>query len=332
MVGIPQKKFDKINFIYRDEKGIHSSYMYFRGLKTALERNKLLYYAYDVHSSIKPDMDALLKYPILCITGSQVPVFDLVKIINQKQFIAEINSESLDTRQGDLRQDLYLPVKERSNHFDIYFTPFEIDIDRYWGKPCYWLPSWVHTEVLDEITDPVFNKLGFVGRRWRREEFFLQDKNKIILAQNTIPKNDAYENAAELCKLINKFKILVNPISSISLGMTGKTWEYMACKRMCLCYLNETWMFKTKKLFKSNKDIVYFKSFEEMEAQYNYFINRPEKLKDIALSGYHIVRQFHNADQRAKRLAEIVLHHANGGRIKPEWNSAGSIMPVKTRK
>ncbi len=326
---IRKKKYDKINFVYRDEKSVHSPYMYFRGLKTALERNGLLYYAYDVYGNKALDTQALLKYPILCITGSHEPIFNIVKIINNQQFVAEINPESLHTRQGNLDNAYYDTVKERLDYFDIYFTPAEVDLDSYWGKPSYWLPSWAHTEILDDISVPVCDKLGFIGLRRERSDFLSQDKNKIILAENTIPKNDSLENVVELCKLINKFKILLNPVSARVMAMTGKTYEYMACKRMCLCYLNESWMFKTKLFFEDNRDIVFFETFEEMEDKYKYYINNEKQLNEISLAGYEHVRRFHNADLRAKRLAEIVLHHANGGKFNPEYNDVESFISGK---
>jgi len=325
-------KYDKINFLYRDEKGIHSPYMYFRGLKTALERNGLLYYAYDVKGVSPLNMEALLKYPILCVTGSHEPLFEIVSKVGNHQFMAEINPESLSTRQLDMKNEMSELVAERSEFFEIYFSGIELDLDSYWGKPCYWLPAWVHTEVLDDIFPPTSNELCFIGRKWRRDDFFSQDKKGMISLYNTDPKEDSLENLFELGKLINRFKILLNPISSITTAMTGKTYEYMACKRMCLCYLNESWMYKTKELFEDGKDVVFFKTFEGMEDKYNYYINNEKKRAKIALAGYKKVRRFHNADLRARRLAQIVLHHANGGKFMPEFNDISRFNNTKGSK
>lgn len=316
-------RYDKVNFVYRNPSSIHSAYMYFRGLKTALERNGLLYYSYDVSGSERLDLNALLKYPMLCITGSHKPVFDVVQLVNGKQFTAEINSESLHTAQGDMDDIYYDSVRDKSNYFDMYFTPAEIDLNSYFGKPCYWMPSWVHVELLDDISPSIYDKLGFIGYvgGGGREEFFAKDKNRILLLANTVPCKDALENTIELCKLINKFKILVTPMGVRFMGMTGKTYEYMACKRLCLCYLNEINMFKTKLLFEDGKDIVFFKTFEEMEEKYNYYIKNQEAANKIALAGYYKVRTFHNADVRAKRFAKLVLHHANGGKYDVSFNN-----------
>ena len=323
------KKYDKINFLYRDEKGIHSPYMYFRGLKAALERNGLLYYAYDVKGEIPLNSKALLKYPILCVTGSHQPIFDIVGKVDKQQFIAELNTESLKTRQIDMKNEMHDLLAERSDFFEIYFSGAELDLDSYWGKPCYWLPSWAHTEVLDDLAPPVSDQLCFIGRKWRREDFFSQDRKNLISLHNTETKNDSLENLIELGKLINKFKILLNPISSISTAMTGKTYEYMACKRMCLCYLNDAWMFKTKELFEDGKDIVFFKTYDEMVDKYNYYIKNEKNRAKIALAGYKNVRRYHNADLRAIRLAKLVLHHANGGKFMPEFNEISRFNNTK---
>ena len=117
----------------------------------------------------------------------------------------------------------------------------------------------------------------------------------------------------EYVKLINKFKVLVSPMGATTKGMVGKALEFMACKRLCLCYLNEEAMFNSRWLFEDGKDLIYFRNFKEMEEKYTFCIQHPDKAAEITLSGYNKVRKFHNADVRAKRLAEIVLHHANGG-------------------
>lgn len=118
--SVNSRNYDKINFIYRDEKSLYSSYNYFRGLKTALQRNGLLYYAYNVYSNEQVNLKELLKYPILCITGSNEPIFEVVQAVNNKQFMAEINPESLYLRDGS-QPDYSCMVKERSGNFDIYF-------------------------------------------------------------------------------------------------------------------------------------------------------------------------------------------------------------------
>ena len=315
-------KYDKINFIYRNPTSIFSPYMYFEGIKTALERNGLLHYAFDVTGSANLDINELLKYPILCITGSSEPLVDLVSYLHTKQFIAEICPESLCTNQGDLKTAYYEKLQKSSVFFDLYFSGIEADLDAYWGKPCYWLPSWAHTEILgDFYSSTIPDKIGFIGQTSRRDAFFSQEGNGILLATNTVPQSSAMQNLIELCKGINTFRMLVNPESNYVMGMPGKNYEIMACNRLCFNQLNERSMFKSKLLFRDNEDVVYFETFAELEAKYHFYLDHSNSLEKVAMSGYHKVRQFHNADVRARQIAERVLHHANGGSFDADFNS-----------
>jgi len=366
-------KYDKINFVYRNPSSISSPYMYFRGLKTALERNGLLHYTYDVTGTEPLDMNELLKFPILFIRGSWEPIFNVVKLVSGKQFTATINTESLFPKKGSypgqdrlkisklfrkrsyskifelLRQknssemlnlfkrnifrakgsrekDYFTVLKNRSKYFDLYFSPVEEDLEKYFGKPCYWFPSWVHTELLDDVAPPVSDKIGFIGTLGgQRRKFFKQNKKGIIECLRTLPKDDALENVKELCKLVNKYKYLINPGGYAVRCMTGKTFEYMACKRLCFCYLDEEYMFKSRLLFEDKKEIVYFKTFAELEEKYRYYLKNSEKADQIAQTGYEKVRKYHNADVRAKRFVNLVLHHANGGEYNESFNEISTF-------
>ena len=364
-------KYDKINFLYKTPVTIYASYMYYKGLETALRRNNLLYYSYDLSSKIPLEMKELLRYPILSVLGSWEPLFNIIKLISGRQFIAEINSESLFSAKGfshalkSLRvsklyysqifklyfakilnlikkrnypeifslfkryfirggvkeKDYFELLREREKHFNLFFTPVEEDLGKYFGKPSYWFPSWAHIEVLDDISLPISEKLGFIGSiRGKRIDFFSRDKNKIIECANTRFKDNLLENTKELAKLINIYRYLVCPMGVRIRTMPGKVFEYMACKRLCFCYLNKEYMFKSRFLFEDKKEIVYFKTFPELEEKYYYYLKHPEEAERIAQAGYEKVKKYHNADIRAKWFAKIVLHHANGGKYDESFN------------
>lgn len=302
-------KFDKINLLYANPVG--GIFTMQHGLKTALERNGYLYYSFSYNHNEPLDLQKLAKYPILCVNGDWEPQLFLVKMVAGKQFIANIQTESLVTRTG--QPFYYDNAKEQSKFFDLYFMMAEDTLNPYGNKPRYWLPSWVHTEILDNIASPLYDKIGFIGSLHGRQEFFSQDKNHILQIAKAERRNDAREDLEEYVKLINTFKILISPMGATTKGMVGKALEFMACKRLCLCYLNEEAMFSSRWLFEDGKDLIYFRNFKEMEEKYTFCIQRPDKAAEIALSGYNKVREFHNADVRAKRLTEIILHHANGG-------------------
>ena len=72
--------------------------------------------------------------------------------------------------------------------------------------------------------------------------------------------------------------------------------------------------------FEDKKEIVYFKTFPELEEKYYYYLKHPEEAERIAQAGYEKVKKYHNADIRAKWFAKIVLHHANGGKYDESFN------------
>lgn len=303
-------KFDKINLLYADlPSGIFTMQ---HGLKTALERNGYLYYSFSYNHNEPLDLQKLVKYPILCINSDWEPQLFLVKMVAGKQFVANILTESLVTREG---RTFYCDnAKDKSKYFDLLFMMSEDSLNPYGDKPRYWLPSWVHTELFDDIATPLYDKIGFIGSSHGRHDFFSHDRNQILSIAKAERRNDVLEDLMEYVRLINKFKVLVSPMGATTKGgIVGKAFEFMACKRLCLCYLDEESMFKSRGLFEDGKDLVYFKTFEEMEEKYKFYAQHPDIAEEIALSGYYKVRKFHNADVRAKRIAEIILHHANGG-------------------
>ena len=281
------------------------------GLKTALERNGYLYYSFSYDHNKPLDLQKLVKYPILCINGDWEPQLFLVKMVAGKQFVANIQTESLVTRES--QTFYYDNAKDKSKYFDLFFVMPEDSLNPYGDKPRYWLPSWVHTELFDDIASPLYDKIGFIGSLHGRHDFLSRDRNQILYIAKAERRNDMLEDLMEYVRLINKFKVLVSPMGAATKGMVGKSFEFMACKRLCLCYLDEKSMFKSQWLFEDGKDLVYFKTFEEMEEKYKFYVQHPDIADEIALSGYYKVRKFHNADVRAKRIAEIILHHANGG-------------------
>ncbi len=361
-------KYDKINLLYRTPISAFAPGILYKDLENNLRKNELLHYAYDLSGKEPLNLKEFLKYPVLCINGSWEPLFDIVKSISGRQFVAELNSELLfkgDHYKGlkkfiipkffrigkyfkilkeeprrrskeffeefkmlfkiNISKDYSYPYKvmeERSKYFNLYFSAFEEELNKYFGKACYWYCPWVDTDLLNNIAFPLSNKILFVGAIHReRINFFKQDKNKIIEIRNTAPKKDSIENIKELCKLINNYKYTICPIGVTDKYIPGKIYEYMACKRLCFCYLPEGSAFRIQRLFENGKEIVYFKTFPELEEKYRYYLKNPKKADLIAQAGYKKIREYHNADIRAKRFAEIILHHANGGRYDKSFNN-----------
>ena len=165
--------------------------------------------------------------------------------------------------------------------------------------------------VLDDLYPPEYDKLGFIGGMPGREDWYRQDKNKIIMHRQSELHRDPLVNAQRYTELICKFKILVAPPGRFFNSMTGRSFEIMACRRLCLSYLNEDTMFEHSKLFQDGVDIVYWKTFEEMEEKYHYYLNHPDEAAIIADNGYNKVRKLYNQDVMAKFIADKMLEAAN---------------------
>ncbi len=215
----------------------------------------------------------------------------------------------------------YKLLKERSKYFNLYFSGLEEDLDKYFGKPCYFFISWAHTELLDDITKPISDKILFVGAlHCTRADFLKEDKNKIVEARNTEFKSDPAENVRELARLINEYKYTLCPVGIIDQYIPGKIFEYLACKRLCFCHFPKKGRVRIEKFFRDGKEVVYFRNFPELEEKYQYYLKNPEKAERIAQTGYEKVRKYHNADVRAKYFAQTVLHHANGGKYSENFS------------
>lgn len=299
---------NKLNFVYNEPAQLGSGFMATRGLRDAFERIGVLHYAFNTTGKEFLKEEELRRYPVFYIRGfleGRKPLIDAAG----DQFKATLQSESYFTRHG-VRDPSSRMIREREGLLDLMFTIAETDINLY-KIPTYWIPSWADTTVLDDIAPPEIDKLGFIGGLPGREDWFKQCNKSLIVHKQTELSLDPFINAKRYTEMICKFKILVAPPGRFFNSMTGRVFEIMACRRLCLAYLNEDTMFEHIKLFKDGEDLVYWKTVEEMEDKYVYYSNHPEEAHRIAENGYRKVRELHNQDVRARYIANIVFEHAN---------------------
>jgi hypothetical protein len=225
------------------------------------------------------------------------------------QFKATLQSESYFTRHGKIDPSSGY-IREREKYFGLLITFAETDIEFY-RVPTLWYPSWADITVLDDIGSPEYDKLGFVGGMAGREDWIQHDKNGIVLHKHTELARDPLVNAQRYTEMICKFKILVAPPGRFFNSMTGRVFEIMACRRLCLAYHNPDTMFKHDKLFQDGVDLVYWHTFDELEDKYKYYLSHPDEMWRIADNGYNKVRQFHNQDLAAQFFADKTLEYAN---------------------
>lgn len=298
-----------INFLYNESKMLGSCYMCTRGMAEELKRQGNLCYAYDTCGPDFIDKEEFQKYPILYVRGFLQGRMPWVEA-GGNQFKATIQSESFFTRHGKMDTSS-LMIREKEHHFGLFITFAESDLNMY-KVPTVWMPSWGDTTVLDDVAKPIFDKLGFVGGIAGREDWYKQDKNKIIQHCQSKLSYDPIENARRFTELMCKFKILVAPPGRMFNSMTGRTFEIMACKRLCLAYVNPDTMFKHMEFFKDGEDYVTWRTFAEMEEKYHYYMKHEDERERIALNGYNKIRQFHNHELAASYIHEQVVNASQG--------------------
>lgn len=300
---------DKINFLYNESMQLGSGYMCTKGLAEAFKRIGVLNYAFNTTGPEFLNEEEFQKYPIFYVRGFLQGRMPFVTAGGTQKKIT-LQSESFYTRHGKMDSSSAM-IREREKLFDLMITFAETDVNLY-KIPTIWMPSWADITVLDDLYPPQYDKLGFIGGMPGREDWYRQDKNKIIMHKQTELHRDPLINAQRYTELICKFKILVAPPGRFFNSMTGRTFEILACKRLCLSYLNPDTMFEHMKLFQDGVDLVYWSTFEEMEEKYNYYLKHTDEAAQIAENGYNKVRKYFNQDIMAQFIADNMLALSNG--------------------
>lgn len=280
-----------------------------KGLAEAFKRIGVLNYAFNTTGPEFLKEEEFQKFPIFYIRGFLQGRMPFVTAGGTQKKIT-LQSESFYTRHGKMDSSSGM-IREREKLFDLMITFAETDVNLY-KIPTIWMPSWADITVLDDLYPPQYDKLGFIGGMPGREDWYRQDKNKIIMHKQTELHRDPLINAQRYTELICKFKILVAPPGRFFNSMTGRTFEILACKRLCLSYLNPDTMFEHMKLFEDGVDLVYWSTFEEMEEKYNYYLKHTDEAAQIAENGYNKVRKYFNQDIMAQFIADNMIALANG--------------------
>lgn len=286
-----------------------SGYMATKGLAEEFKRQGTLHYAFDSCGPDFLDETEFKRYPIFYIRGFLQGRMPWV-VAGGHQFKSTLQSESFYTRHGNLDTSSGM-IRQREKFFNLMITFAESDLNLY-SIPTVWMPSWGDITMLDDLYPPESDRLGFVGCVSGREDFFDQDKNGIIVRCQTELSHNAIINAQRYTQMINRFKILVAPPGRMFNSMTGRTFEIMACRRLCLAYVNPDTMFKHMDLFKDGEDYVTFQTFDEMVDKYNYYIKNQDELWRIATNGYNKVRKYNNQELAAKFIYEQTINASKG--------------------
>ncbi len=300
---------DKINFLYNESSMLGSGYMCTKGLREEFDRKGVLNYAYDTVGGDFLNEEKFREYPIFYIRGFLQGRMPWVQA-GGDQFKATLQSESFYTRHGKIDPSSTM-IREREGLFGLFITFAESDLNIY-KVPTVWMPSWADITVLDDLAPPEYEGLGFVGNLGGREDWYKQDRHKIIVHKNTELHRNPLVNAQRYTQLMNKFKILVAPPGRSFNSMTGRVFEIMACRRLCLAYVNPDTMFKHMEMFKDGEDYVTWTTYDEMVQKYEYYSNNPDEAWRIATNGYNKIRKFHNQELAARYIFEQTVGAARG--------------------
>ncbi len=300
---------EKINFLYNESMMLGSGYMCTKGLAEEFNRQDILNYAFNHCGTEFLDKERFQECPIFYIRGflqGRLPYLDA----GGDQFKSTLQSESFYTRHGKPDTSSAM-IREREKRFGLFITFAESDLNIY-SVPTIWMPSWGDITVLDDLNPPEYDELGFIGGMPGREDWYKQDKNKIIKHCQTELSRDPLINARRYTELMCKFKILVAPPGRMFNSMTGRVFEIMACRRLCLAYVNPDTMFKHMELFKDGEDYVTWQTFDEMEEKYHYYMKNQDEMWRIATNGYNKVRKLHNQEKAARFIYEMTINASQG--------------------
>lgn len=296
-----------------------------KGLAEEFDRQGVLNYKFDTCGPEFLNEEEFRKYPIFYIRGflqGRMPWVEAGK----DQFKATLQSESFYTRHGKIDPSSTM-IREREKYFGLFITFAESDVNIY-SVPTVWMPSWADITVLGDFNPPEWDGLGFVGNMGGREDWARQDKHKIIVQKNTELSRSPLINAQRYTQMINKFKILVAPPGRSFNSMTGRVFEIMACRRLCLAYVNPDTMFKHMEMFVDGEDYVTWQTFDEMVSKYEYYIKNQDEMWRIATNGYNKIRKYNNQELAARFIYEQTINGAEGRPVinYDEWAIKGALL------
>lgn len=102
--------------------------------------------------------------------------------------------------------------------------------------------------------------------------------------------------------VFNRSKINLNlTLRSIRSGIPLRVWDILSAGGFCITnYQPELQLF-----FVDGRDLVWFKSREEMEKKIKYYLEHEDERRAIARNGYELVKKYHDYTSRIDTMAEI---------------------------
>ena len=108
----------------------------------------------------------------------------------------------------------------------------------------------------------------------------------------------------QMPKIFHLSKINLNiTMRSIQSGLSLRVWDILGCGGFCLSnYQSEIPAF-----LEIGKDIECYESLEECKEKVMYYLTHDELRREIAISGYRKVKQYHTYDARLTEMMKVLL-------------------------
>ena len=249
-----------------------------------MERQGLLHYAFDSYSPMRElDFKKMQAYPILIMKGYHESCHSIIDQLHGTQFIANIESESLLNKDGS-PQNMDGYNREYSKKFDLIFAHGTKDCKNYYGRTAIPYHCFIDCQMFRSAKPPISRKLAFIGSTREREGFIKMCEIAVPIHVETTEKLETGEaTAIKLVETMCEHPFLLSGLGKVSRYLSGRTYEIMACERVCFQYIdNECLDEFDSSILKDGYNIVFFRNGRELRDKFNYYSSRPDLCHTIA--------------------------------------------------
>ena len=216
-----------------------------------------------------------------------------------------------------------LPPKSFLNPYDLILTSFPHFVDRLRndGKNCDYFKIGFDERILSKTTqnnrDIDFSFMGGISKHHsyasKNIEYLIKNAKLQVYGYgaNNLPLNSKIRKnhngerwGLEMYNILSRTKISFNRHINVAENNANNMRLYEATGMGSLLLTDKK--DNLKKLFEEDLEIVTYKSKEEALDKYNYLINNPTKLKNIAKAGQLRTLKEHTYENRIKELIQIL--------------------------
>jgi len=219
-------------------------------------------------------------------TPAWLPVNKIVRS-NKLKIFWSIDSHCVLNMHIDLNKNLKPDIHLNSTESYLpYFTPY--------ARYCYWFPNSYPSDLIEPLPVEKTVDVGFCGS-------FFQERQSLIneLAEFNA-KYDIFVIGNKMVETICSYKIHLN--KNLANDINYRTFETLGCKTFLLT--NHTP--GLEKLFDIDKDLVTYRDINDLKEKIKFYLDNPDKRKEIEEHGYNTVLKKHTYDARCRYLMRII--------------------------